>query len=160
LVRIGSGCQKQLQDLKHICAPRRAGLRPAAREGGDQRWESRVILWIRVGADLEEGANERQGAVIDRVLEATSDLERHRTIGNDLRVLDRGAQRGEVTAPERRVDRLEHSVLRAAVVGGGHRGSSYIGRSRTRECHGRGAQWVEPVRRSPWAVCTNRKTNI
>jgi hypothetical protein len=56
-----------------------------------------MIRRIGIGADLEQGADERQWAVIDGVFEARSDFERHRPIRHGVGILDRGAQRFEVT---------------------------------------------------------------
>ena len=47
-----------------------------------------VVLGIAIGADLEQDPDERQRAMVDRVLEARPDRQRHGAIGDAVGILD------------------------------------------------------------------------
>ena len=72
-----------------------------------------MILRVRVCANFEELTNESQRAVVDRVLEAWPDLERHRTVGYALRVINSRTQCGQISDAKRRIDLLVLLVLLA-----------------------------------------------
>lgn len=62
---------------------------------------------IGIGADLEQRADKRQRAVVNRVFEARANRQRHRPIRHAGWIIDRGPQRG--------VDLLEFLVFRASL---------------------------------------------
>jgi len=70
-----------------------------------------VILRVRIGADLEQSADERQRAVVDRIPEAPPDCERHGPIRHAVRIVDRRPQRSKVANAKRGIDLLELVVL-------------------------------------------------
>mgnify|MGYP003693719215 CR=1 FL=1 len=72
-----------------------------------------MIHGIGIGADLEQGADEGQRAVVDRVLQAWADRQRHGAVGNEAGIVDRRPERAEITGPKGAVDLLEPLVLRA-----------------------------------------------
>jgi hypothetical protein len=48
-----------------------------------------MICGIGIGADLEQGADEGEWAVVDRILKAGPDCQGHRTIGHAIRFIAR-----------------------------------------------------------------------
>ena len=80
LIWIGSERQEQLDNVDYVRSSRRTWLGPAARQRRNQRWKSGVIRRVRIGADLDQCANERQWAMVNGVLEAGPDRKRHRPI--------------------------------------------------------------------------------
>jgi hypothetical protein len=95
-------------------------MRSAARQRRNQRWKTRMIVGVGIGADLKQRADERQRAVVDRVFEARSDRERHGPVGHIGRIVDRGPQSGEIAGLERGVDARELAVLCAPICVGVH----------------------------------------
>jgi hypothetical protein len=69
-----------------------------------------MIRIVRVRSTLEQCADERQRAVVDRVLEAVTDRRRSTDIRKALRAVQRGAQTLEVTDAEGGIDPREDRV--------------------------------------------------
>src|ERR1700704_5973393 len=113
LIRIGPELEQQLHDVEHVGPRRAAGLRSGARERRHQRRKPGVIFRLRVGADLEQRADERDRAVIDRVLEAWSDRQRHRAIRHVAGIFDGRQQGGEIARTKGGVDLHGSFVLGA-----------------------------------------------
>jgi hypothetical protein len=63
------------------------------------------------GADLEQGANERQWAMVNGVLEAGSDRKRHRPIRHALGIVNCRPQGVEIANSEGVVDPFELLIL-------------------------------------------------
>jgi hypothetical protein len=76
-----------------------------------------MVVGVGIGAHLEQGADERQRAVVNRVLETGPDGERHRPIGHAPRIVNRRPQRGEVASPKGSVDFLELLMFCASLGG-------------------------------------------
>jgi len=76
-----------------------------------------MVVRVGIGAHLEQGADERQWAVVDRVLETGPDCERHRPIGHAPRIVDRRPQRREVASAKGSVDLLELLMFCASLCG-------------------------------------------
>ena len=70
---------------------------------------------IGIGADLEQRADKRQRAVVNRVFEARANRQRHRPIRYAGWIIDRGPQRGKITRAKSGVDLLELLVFRASL---------------------------------------------
>ena len=85
-----------------------------------QRRKAVAIVVIRIGAELEQPADEGERTPVDRVGQAGSDRERHQAVRNDRRIVDGGAERLEVAGLECRVDAIEIFCLAAAFIFGLH----------------------------------------
>ena len=70
---------------------------------------------IGIGADLEQRADKRQRAVVNRVFEARANRQRHRPVRHAGWIIDRGPQRGKITRAKSGVDLLELLVFRASL---------------------------------------------
>src|SRR5262249_42426605 len=121
LVRIGTGGEQELEDLDGVVPRRAARRRPATRQGRDQRRKAGVIAVVRIGAAVEQEADERERAVVDRVLEAVTDRQRSAHVRKSGGVAEGGAQPLEVTGAEGGVDSPEDPALATAFGAAAHR---------------------------------------
>ena len=87
LVRIGAERQQQPKDLVDVRPLRRARHLAGAAQRGDERRKPVIDGRVRIGADLEQRADEGERAVIDRVDEARPD--RVAACGRSARPRDR-----------------------------------------------------------------------
>src|SRR5262245_47147774 len=81
-----------------------------------QRRKPVAIVEIRVGAELEQLADERERAPVNGIGEARPDGNRHRAVRNTRRIVEGGAECREIAGAERRVDTIELPGLAAVHV--------------------------------------------
>ncbi len=113
LIGVGAIVEQQLDHVRNV--PSSEGPWPRIRTGerGNQRRKPVMALGIGIGANVQQGADERQRTVVDGVDETGTNVDRHRTIRDDGRIVNRRAQRVEVAGVKGRVN-LAPSLERGA----------------------------------------------
>ena len=96
--------EQQLQDLVDIARALEPGTVTRAAQRRDQRRKPIVHRRFGIGADLEQRADERERAVVDRVDEARADRVGIWPFGIAPRIIDRRAQGIEIALEEGVVD--------------------------------------------------------
>src|SRR5512135_2858597 len=107
LIRVGAKRKEQAENVVDVRPPGRSRRVAHATQRGDERREAVTGRSIRVGADLQQRADEGKRTVIDRVNQAIPDSNRHLPVRYCGGVIDCRSQSCQVALAESVVYPLE-----------------------------------------------------
>src|SRR5512146_2025684 len=93
LIRVSPEQQQQFEDFENIWSCGGPGMRPAARQGCNQRRKPARVLVVGISLDFEQRADERKRAMVDGILKTRANGKRHGSIRHTVRLVDSRPER-------------------------------------------------------------------